>query len=134
MGIGSSVAGFIRDVIVGLFAIACLIVIALVMNDGKFLEEVSPEEKVVATTDEAAEQRIVFDSTTTLTDMMSTQKVLESLGIQLNFDAMKFNNEGTLQSLTLRIENSEGKKEVLISDDVKNNAISFDAKLFIPEN
>lgn len=134
MGIGSSVAGFIRDVIVGLFAIACLIVIALVMNDGKFLEEVSPEEKVVATTDEAAEQRIVFDSTTTLTDMMSTQKVLESLGIQLNFDAMKFNNEGTLQSLTLRIENSEGKKEVLVSDDVKNNAISFDAKLFIPEN
>jgi len=134
MGIGSSVAGFVRDVIVGLFAIGCLIVIALVMNDGKFLDEVSPDEKAVTATEQPVEQKIVFDSTTTMEDLMSTKKVLESLGIRLNFDGMNFSPEGNLQSLKLRVENSDGKKEVFESEDLKNSAISFDAKLFFPEN
>lgn len=134
MGFGSGVAGFVRDIILGLFAVGCLIVVALVMNDGKLLEEVSPTEEVQTTETESTQQLITFDSATSLTDMLSTQKVLESIGVQLHFDAMQFTQQGNLESLTLRVANNEGMQEVYESADMAAKTISFDAKPFIPKN
>jgi|GEM_PF-2310659 len=135
MSTGSGIAGFIRDIILGLFAIGILIVIALVMNDGKLLEDVSPTEQTETSIETpASQQLIVFNSSTTLNDMLSTQKVLAALGIQLFFDEMKFAPNGNLESLTVRVENKMGKSEVFQSPDVSTEAVSFDAKLFVSQN
>ncbi len=135
MSIGSGAAGCIRDIIIGLFAVSLLVVLAMVMNDGKLLESLSPSEQVESAVGKSeTQQLIVFDSTTGLSDMLATKKVLEALGIQLYFDAMQFNPEGNLESLKLRVENGQGKKETFESADISSKAISFDAKLFIPQN
>ena len=135
MSVGSSAAGCIRDIIIGLFGISLLVVLAMVMNDGKLLESLSPDEQIENVEGESEKQQlIVFDSSTTMSDMLATQKILGSLGIQLHFDAMQFSTEGKLESLKLRVENGKGKKEIFESTDISSEAISFDAKPFIPQN
>jgi len=127
-------AGCIRDILIGLFAVALLFVLAMFMNGGKLLDQFSPDKQVEVSEEADAEQQlIVFDASTSMAEMLSTKKVLKSLGINLYFDALKFNSQGNLESLTMRVENDEGKKEFFESADISSEAISFDAKLFIPQ-